>query len=118
MILTVLILPPVALIVMSSVMEPSFQQQFEQRLQNKLDSGEITQEEHDEIKSKFEDRRPSQLFRPSQVIIFIISIGWLGVGIRQWIILSRWDKRYKQFKTQQDEVDKKFEDDSDEDIKD
>ena len=111
MILTVLIIPPVSLLVMTSVMEPPFQQQFEQRLQNKLDSGEITQDEHDEIKSKFGERRPHELFRPSQMIIFAISIGWLGVGIRQWVVLSKWDKRYKQFKAQQEEVDKKFDDD-------
>ncbi|WP_428324616.1 SHOCT domain-containing protein [Nitrosopumilus sp.] len=117
MILTVLILPPVALIVMSSVMEPSFQQQFEQRLQNKLDRGEITEEEYDEIKSKFGERRSNQLLRPSQMIIFAISIGWLGVGIRQWIILSKWDKRYKQFKAQQEEIDKEFEEDEDKDDK-
>ena len=48
------------------------------------------------------------------MIIFVISLVWLGIGIRQWIVLSKWDKRYQQFKSKQEEIDKKFEDDSDE----
>ena len=34
----------------------------------------------------------------------------LGVGIRQWIILSRWDKRYQEFKKKQEDIDKKLDD--------
>ena len=114
MILTVLIIPPVALVVITSVAEPPFQAQFEQRLQDRLDTGEITQEEYDNIKEKVGQVRPHELLHPPQLVILIISLAWLGVGIRQWIILSKWDKRYKKFKAQQDEVDKQFHDESDE----
>ena len=45
MILTILIIPPAALLVMTSVVEPPFHEQFEQRLQDRLDGGSITQDE-------------------------------------------------------------------------
>lgn len=114
MILTVLIIPPVALLVMTSIFEPPFEQQFEQRLQDRLERGQITPEEYDNIKNKVVDGRPHHLLHPQQVIIFAISSIWLGIGIRQWIVLSKWDKKYRQFKEEQKEIDKKFEDDNDE----
>lgn len=113
MILTVLIIPPITLLVITSVAEPPFEQQFEHRLQERLERGKITQQEYDSIKSKMIDGRPSPLLHPPQLIIFAISLVWLGIGIRQWIVLSRWDKKYRQFKEHQKEIDKKFEDDSD-----
>jgi len=39
---------------------------------------------------------------------------WLGIGIRQWAVLSKWDKKYQNFKAKQKEIDKELEDDSDE----
>ena len=50
---------------------------------------------------------------PHQPIILAISLVWLVIGVRQWFVLSKWDKKYKQFKENQKEIDKKFEDDSD-----
>ncbi|MCA9827714.1 MAG: hypothetical protein KC444_04890 [Nitrosopumilus sp.] len=111
MILTVLIIPPIALLVMTSIVEPPFEQQFEQRLQDRLERGKITPEEYDNIKNKVIDGRPR--IHPQQMIIIVISLVWLGIGIRQWIILSKWDKKYRQFKEDQKEIDKKFEDDND-----
>ena len=111
MILTVLIIPPIALLVMTSIVEPPFEQQFEQRLQDRLERGKITPEEYDNIKNKVIDGRPR--LHPQQMIIIVISLVWLGIGIRQWIILSKWDKKYRQFKEDQKEIDKKFEDDND-----
>ncbi|MCH9657409.1 hypothetical protein K0U27_01720 [archaeon] len=114
MILTVLIIPPAALLVMSSVVESPFEEQLEKRLQDRLDRGGITQDEFDNIKMKFGGDKPSKIIHPPQLIIIIISVAWLGIGIRQWIVLSRWDKKYRIFKAKQKEIDKKFEDDSDE----
>ena len=112
MILTVLIIPPIALLVMTSIVEPPFEQQFEQRLQDRLERGKITPEEYDNIKNKVIDGRPR--LHPQQMIIIVISLVWLGIGIRQWIVLSKWDKKYRQFKEDQKEIDKKFQDDNDE----
>jgi uncharacterized membrane protein len=114
MILTILIIPPAALLVMSSVTERPFEDQLEQRLQDRLDRGGITQEEFDNIQNKFGNDKPRNSLHPPQMIIIIISLVWLGVGIRQWVVLSKWDKKYQQFKTKQKEIDKELEDDSDE----
>jgi len=43
-----------------------------------------------------------------RLITFILSIIWIILGIRQYIILSSWGKRYNKFKKQQEEIDKKF----------
>jgi len=114
MILTILIIPPAALLVMSSVTEPPFEEQLEKRLQDRLDRGGITQDEYDNIKKKFGNDKPRNPIHPPQLIIIVISLVWLGIGIRQWIVLSKWDKKYQNFKAKQKEIDKKFEDDSDE----
>ena len=114
MILTILIIPPAALLVMSSVTEPPFQEQLEQRLQDRLDRGGITQEEYDNIKNKFGNDKPRNPLHPPQLIIIVISLVWLGIGIRQWVVLSKWDKKYQNFKIKQKEIDKELEDESDE----
>jgi hypothetical protein len=118
MILTTLIIPPVALLTITSVYDPPYQDRFKKdldaRLESQLESGEITPEEHAMIKEKFSKKeKPHPLLRPHQLIIFTISIIWLGVGIRQWFVLSKWDKKYKQFKQSQEEIDKKFEESDD-----
>jgi NADH:ubiquinone oxidoreductase subunit 5 (subunit L)/multisubunit Na+/H+ antiporter MnhA subunit len=41
-------------------------------------------------------------------IPLIISIVWLGVGIRQWIVLSKWTRRYEEYKRRRDEIDRQF----------
>ena len=114
MILTVLIIPPAALLVVSSATERPFEDQLEQRLQDRLDRGGITQEEFDNIKNKFGNDKPRKSLHPPQMIIIVISLVWLGVGIRQWVVFSKWDKKYQQFKAKQKEIDKELEDDYDE----
>ncbi len=114
MILTILIIPPVALLAMSTFTEQPFQEQLKQRLQERLDSGDITQLELESIKNKFGNHKPRDFPHPPQLIIIVISLAWLGIGIRQWIVLSRWDKRYQNFKTEQKKIDEQLEDDPDE----
>ena len=43
-----------------------------------------------------------------RLITFILSIIWIILGIRQYIILSNWGKRYTKFKRQQEEIDNKL----------
>jgi hypothetical protein len=43
-----------------------------------------------------------------RLVTFILSIIWIILGIRQYIILSSWGKRYNKFKKQQEEINKKF----------
>ena len=118
MILTTLIIPPVALLVTTTLFDSPFHEKFEERLeerlQKRLDAKEITLDEYNNIKEKImSHEKQNPLLRPPEFIIFVISLVWLGIGIRQWMVLSRWDKKYRQFKEKQEEIDKKFEDDSD-----
>ncbi len=116
MILTTLILPPLALLVMTSVFDSPFDEKLEMRLQNHLSNGDISEEEYENIKSKVIDRgRTNLLLNPPQLIIFAISLVWLGIGVRQWFVLSKWDKKYARFKAKQADIDKKLSDDSIED---
>jgi hypothetical protein len=43
-----------------------------------------------------------------RLITFILSIIWIILGIRQYLVLSNWGKRYTKFKRQQEEIDKKL----------
>ncbi|MCA9820673.1 MAG: hypothetical protein KC440_08095, partial [Nitrosarchaeum sp.] len=56
MILTVLIIPPVALIVMAATFEHPFQERLEMRLNEQLQRGEITHDEMQKIKEKILDK--------------------------------------------------------------
>ena len=116
MILTTLILPPLALMVMTSVFDPPLNEQLDERLQIHLQNGDITYEEYENFKSKVIDKgRADLLINPPQLIIFTISLVWLGIGIRQWVVLSKWDKRYQRFKQKQEYIDKKLSDTFDDD---
>jgi hypothetical protein len=43
-----------------------------------------------------------------RLITFILSIIWIILGIRQYIVVSSWGRRYNKFKKQQEEINKKF----------
>jgi hypothetical protein len=45
------------------------------------------------------------------VTVFVI---WLGVGIRQWIVLSRWKRKYQQYKELQKKLDERLDFEKDE----
>lgn len=88
MILTVMILPPLALFIASITLEPPFGS----------------------------DGRPGPPgFRPGdptfafiRQLPFIISIVWLGAGIYQWIVLSKWTKRYDRYIERQKRAEEKL----------
>src|SRR3712207_6875034 len=50
------------------------------------------------------------LFRSIGTILF-----WLGIGIRQWFVFSKWTKKYKQYKDLQKKIDEKLDYDDDKD---
>jgi hypothetical protein len=41
------------------------------------------------------------------LVPIIIVLVWLGIGIRQWFVLSKWDKKYKKYKELQKQIDEK-----------
>ena len=50
----------------------------------------------------------------ARFIPFLISIIWLGIGIRQWFLLSKWTTKYEIYKELQKKVDKELDyDDND-----
>ena len=113
MILTTLIIPPIALLVTTSAFDSPFNDRFEKRLEDRLNEalrrGQITLDEANKIKSQFIDQHRGQiLLQPGQLVIFAISLVWLGIGIKQWLSISKWDKKYQRFKEKQRQVDKKL----------
>ncbi len=115
MILTTLIIPPVALLVMTSAFDSPFNDRLNQRLEERINErcrqNDVTRDECNNIKNKLIDRnRPQVLLQPPQLLIFAISLVWLGIGIKQWLSISKWDKKYQRFKEKQEQVDKKLDD--------
>ena len=151
MILTILILPPIALLITTSVFDNPFrpseeEMQFRQQTRElhselqkmtvdlsglspddrakKLDAF-LNSEKYKEISAKLAALPPDKLMEPRhdglpnqelrfvkgpQMIIFVISAVWLGIGVRQWLVLSKFSKKYENFKKKQLDVDKKLED--------
>jgi len=115
MILTTLIIPPVALLVMTSAFDSPFNDRFDQRLEERINercrNDHLTRDECNNLKDRLVDRNRQQiLLQPPQLLIFAISLVWLGIGIKQWLSISKWDKRYQRFKEKQEQVDKKLDD--------
>lgn len=44
-------------------------------------------------------------FRYLPLIPVIVVIVWMGIGIRQWFVLSKWDKKYKKYRELQKKID-------------
>jgi hypothetical protein len=96
MILTVMIIPPIAFVLTFALIEPPF---------------------------PFHDEGPHDRFGPgfnpafgiARVIPFLISLIWLGIGIRQWFVLSKWTKKYERYKELQKQIDAKLSDDDNSD---
>jgi hypothetical protein len=65
-----------------------------------------------------EDREPPQGFDDSprippqialaRIVPILVSLIWLGIGIRQWFVLSRWSKKYERYKELQKRIDAKL----------
>jgi len=149
MILTILILPPIALLITTSVFDNPFrpnedelkyrQQTEELHLElqkmtaeleglppderaQKLDeflnsdkyksiSDKLSTLPSEELMKQEHDGSSKQGFRfvkGPQMIIFVISAIWLGVGVRQWLVLSKFSKKYEKFKEKQKDIEEKL----------
>ena len=53
-------------------------------------------------------------FGLSQAVVIGIVLVWIGIGVRQWLVLSKWTKKYKQYKELQKKIDEKLDTDDDE----
>jgi hypothetical protein len=87
----------------------------EKELQSLLNSVEykntvnrIDELSQNELKLISNDPKNNLYKKEIRLVTFILSIIWIILGIRQYIVLSSWGKRYNKFKKQQEEIDKKF----------
>lgn len=56
-------------------------------------------------------------FRIVQAVVIGFVLVWIGIGIRQWFVLSKWTKKYKQYKELQKKIDEKLDYDEDDESK-
>ena len=89
MIITVMVISPIALLITYLVFPPPFEQ--------------------GEEKMRREGTGPFHRFF-LRYIPPIVSVIWLGIGIRQWFILSKWTAKYDKYKKLQEEIDRKLAD--------
>jgi hypothetical protein len=44
----------------------------------------------------------------ARIVPILVSLIWLGIGIRQWFVLSKWSKKYERYKELQKRIDAKL----------
>ena len=47
-------------------------------------------------------------FGIARAIVIVFLLAWIVIGIRQWFVLSKWTKKYKQYKDLQKKLDEKL----------
>jgi hypothetical protein len=103
MILTVMILPPAVFVITFELLESDA---------SSLHSFEMSHQKN-EHRDNFFLRHNDLLFLITRNVPLIIGILWLGIGIRQWIVLSKWNKKYQKYKELQKKIDKEIGDKND-----
>jgi hypothetical protein len=94
MILTIMIIPPVAFAVTFALLGPPFH----------FDAGG-----RGDPAEKF---GLSPQIAIARIVPILVSLVWLGIGIRQWFVLSKWSKKYERYKELQKRIDEKLDDDT------
>jgi hypothetical protein len=92
MIVTIMIIPPLAFAITFALLGPPFP--FE---------GGRMQHENFGPHPFF-----GHYFGIARFIPFLIALVWLGIGIRQWFVLSGWTKKYERYKELQRKIDEKL----------
>lgn len=54
-------------------------------------------------------------FGIAQAVVIGVVLVWIGIGIRQWLVLSKWTKKYGQYKELQKKIDEKLDYDDEND---
>ncbi|HZW55951.1 MAG TPA: hypothetical protein VFF30_06650 [Nitrososphaerales archaeon] len=57
-------------------------------------------------------------FRVAGIVSIIIAAAFIAVGVRQWLVLSKWTKKYKSYKAMQKRIDEKLDFEGSENSKD
>ncbi len=100
MIVTIMIIPPIAFIASFQLLTPSSSDSSTQMKHSIIGHG---QQEY--IWPFGVVDLSSMTHTISHAIPSIIGLIWLVVGIRQWIMLSQWNKRYQRYKELQKKID-------------
>jgi hypothetical protein len=115
MILTVMIIPPMVFVITFELLGPPGSPSSTSSLYSSSTSTSSKKEMMAHHKS--EHREGLLSFNPLFTIVknipLIIGIVWLGIGIRQWILLSKWSRKYQRYKELQKKIDEKFDNDDD-----
>ena len=115
MILTVMIIPPMVFVITFELLGPPGPPSSTPSLNSTSTSSSSKMEMMAHHKS--EHREGLLGFNPLFTIIknipLIIGIVWLGIGIRQWILLSKWSRKYQRYKELQKKIDEKIDNDND-----
>lgn len=93
MILTIMIIPPLSFVITFAVFGPPFP----------FDSSIRMLHERFGPPPQF-----GHYFGIARFVPFLISLVWLGIGIRQWFVLSKWTRRYERYKELQRKIDQKL----------
>jgi hypothetical protein len=101
MILTIMIIPPLSFVITFALFGPPFPFDGSNRILHER-FGPPLQFGH--------------YFGIARFVPFLISLVWLGIGIRQWFVLSKWTRKYERYKELQRKIDQKL--DYDDDYKD
>jgi hypothetical protein len=101
MILTLMIIPPVAFAVTFALLGPTLH----------FDTGGRGGGSPDGF-------GPPPQIAVARIVPILVSLVWLGIGIRQWFVLSKWSRKYERYKELQKMVDEKLEDVTDNKAKD
>ena len=95
MILTIMIIPPIAFALSFALLGPPFPLY-----------GGGPADRFDRFGTGF-----NPAFGIARIVPFLIAIVWLGIGIWQWFVLSKWTKKYERYKDLRKKTDEKLKDD-------
>ena len=121
MLLTIMIIPPIAFMLSFMLFGFPFHDDSQYGDNNWWDSSSIRNDSIKENREDISNTRPweghnsNSSFRYLPLIPIIVVLIWLGIGIRQWFVLSKWDKKYKKYKEMQKRIDEKLEKDENKD---
>ena len=114
MIITAVIVPPSLLIGLTITIEPPAESAKVMRqnfLLEQLKNEDISQEEYIREMERVKDM-PMFVFGNGMIIhltILGVALSWLAYGVKQWFMLSKWQKKYEAFKAKRQETDKMLE---------
>jgi hypothetical protein len=118
MILTVMIIPPMVFVITFELLGPPGPPSSTPSLNSTSTSTSTSSSKMGLMEHHKSEHREGLLgFNPLFTIIknipLIIGIVWLGIGIRQWILLSKWSRKYQRYKELQKKIDEKIDNDND-----